>query len=76
MRNIIRKMKISPIDVQKLLTELRESGLSDERIGRIVEAPRATINRLRHGKHNTTSIDRAIKIANFHQRHFAKRVAV
>ena len=75
MRNIIRKMRITPIDVQKLLSELRESGLSDERIGRVVGAPRATINRLRHGKHKTTGIDRAIKIANFHERHFAKRVA-
>jgi hypothetical protein len=66
-------MKFSPINIQQLLADLSLSGLSDSAIGRAVGAPRATINRLRHGRHKTTSVDRGIKIAIFHQRHFQKK---
>lgn len=69
-------MKFSSINIQQLLTELRESGLSDSRIGVMIDAPRATVHRLRSGRHKTTSIDRAIRIANFHWRHFQKKEKV
>lgn len=68
-------MQISPIDVRKLLTELRLSGLSDAKIGKATQTPGATITRLRNGRHRTTSVDRAIKIANFHRSYFAKKEA-
>lgn len=69
-------MKISPIDVKGLLVELQQAGVSDATVGRAVGAPRATINRLRHGKHQSTSVNRAIQIANFHQQHFRTKERV
>lgn len=73
MRYIIIRMRISPINIQQLLTDLHESGLSDESVGLAIGAPRETVNRLRHGRHKSTGIERAIKIVNFHQRHFHKK---
>lgn len=66
-------MNIEPIDIRKLLTELWLSGLSDEKIARAIGTTGATINRLRLGQHRSTNIDRATKIANFHERYFRSR---
>lgn len=69
-------MKISPIDIRKLLTELWLSGLSDEKIGRAIGTTAATVNRLRLGVHRSTNTERAAKIANFHKSHFRDRNGV
>lgn len=70
---IIGKMPIPKIEVQSLLHELWSiAGLSDAEIGAAVGAPGQTINRLRNAAHKTTSIERGIKIANFHASVFSK----
>ena len=74
MRNIIGAM-IPPIDVQRLLVELRSISLSDAAIGKEISAPAGTISRLRRGKHKTTTAERAVRIANLHARMFPERGA-
>jgi DNA-binding Xre family transcriptional regulator len=64
-------MEISPINVQKLLTELWLSGLSDEKIAQAIGTTCATVNRLRHGKHRSTGLERGVKIANLHAHRFS-----
>jgi len=65
---------IQPIDVKKLLTDLwANAGLSDAKIGKEIDAPAATITRLRTGVHKTTDINRGILIANLHAKFFQQR---
>lgn len=52
------------MNIQDLLEELRQAGLSDDEIGKRVAAPQSIITRLRNGVHKTTSYQRGMAIAN------------
>lgn len=50
------------MNIQESLKFLNERGLSDEQIGSLIDAPQATVNRLRNGRHKSTSYERGLKI--------------
>ena len=49
------------MNIQKILTELNEK-MSDAKIGEAINAPQATVTRLRNGTHKQTFYDRAVAI--------------
>jgi len=53
-------------NIQALLIQLSQSGISDVEIGQSINAPASIIQRLRTGVHKSTSYERGIKIMNFH----------
>lgn len=48
--------------IQKLLTEIKESGMTDAEIGAEIQAPQSIVTRLRNGDHKSTSFERGTKI--------------
>lgn len=49
------------MSIQNLLKKLSEK-MTDSEIGREIGAPQSTINRLRNGKHKSTSFERGMAI--------------
>ena len=50
------------MNIQKLLDQIKEYGMTDSQIGAAVNAPQSIITRLRNGTHKHTSYERTIKI--------------
>lgn len=48
--------------IQEALRKLVELGMTDDEIGREVDAPQSIITRLRNGTHKTTSFERGSRI--------------
>lgn len=54
--------------IQNVLNILRESGLTDNDIGKLVDIPQSTIFRLRTGIHKETNYSRHTAIANLEKK--------
>jgi hypothetical protein len=50
------------MDIQNTLQAIADTGLTDAEIGAEIDAPQATVNRLRNGTHKTTDFERGKKI--------------
>lgn len=59
-------MIIPLVPAKKHLEELNRAGYSDRKIGEYIGMARENVWRLRNGKHQTTSHEYGIRIANLH----------
>lgn len=50
------------MSIQKILSSIHASGLTDEQIGQRIGAPQSIVFRLRTGVHRGTSYERGLKI--------------
>lgn len=53
--------------IQQLLTKLNESGMTDYEIGAELNVSQSIINRIRNGKHKTTSYERGNAIRKLYE---------
>jgi hypothetical protein len=56
-------------NIQSLLIQLSQSGITDVEIAKNIQAPASIIQRLRTGVHKSTSYERGIKIMDFYTKH-------
>jgi predicted transcriptional regulator len=53
--------------IQQLLTKLNEAGMTDYEIGKEIDVSQSIINRIRNGKHKTTSYERGNAIRKLYE---------
>lgn len=56
------------MNIQTLLLELSANGITDNEIGKEINAPQSIVTRLKNGIHKSTSFERGIKIQQMHSR--------
>ncbi len=52
------------MSIQTILEEIKSTGMTDAEIGECINAPQATVSRLRNGTHKSTSFERGQAIHN------------
>jgi hypothetical protein len=63
------------MNIQQILQELSDSGLTDQQIGDRIEAAQSIVTRLRNGLHSSTSFERGQKIMALHKEVMKKKAA-
>lgn len=63
------------MNMQTLLKELNDAGMSDYQIATRIQAPQSIVNRLRRGNHKSTTFERGRRIVELHEEMCIKPVA-